>query len=175
MIFSWSDQKFPVIKLYHINRRKNNPVVHHVIIDLAPTSNDEDSSYILGEFNLETIKHITMQAPARNLRIQQLSYRGAAAVALPLALKLTCWVQLFDFWPCPSAQSQLNRIDLILFAMAPYRVLFQLLALVQWRARAHYACYCLYTAIWHCQWEIRQPDRDSDSESARLTPPKGGL
>jgi hypothetical protein len=60
----------------------------------------------------------------------------------------------FNFRSVPSAESQLKLYYYILFAMAPYRVVSQLLARVQWRARAHYAWYGMYTtAIWHCQWE----------------------
>ena len=59
----------------------------------------------------------------------------------PLHFELPRWVQLFrnsfNFWPGPNAESQLNWICYILFAMATYGVVFHLLALVQCSARAH--------------------------------------
>ena len=101
-----------------------------------------------------------MHAPARNENnriIQSWEFNSSdtavpAAVALPFALK--CCVELFwnsfNFWPGPSAESQVKFSKMDLFCinrMAPYGVVFQLLALVQCSARAHYlyaaACYCL--------------------------------
>ena len=70
-------------------------VAQHNIFEPAPTSNDEDSSHILGEFNLQTIK-IYENASAckeRNqsnnikLRIQQLSYSGASGCGTALRIK----------------------------------------------------------------------------------------
>ncbi len=86
-----------------------------------------------------------MQAPARKenqlnntkLSIQQLSYSGDSVCGTARIKEL--FLNSFNFWPWPSAESQVNWIYFLLFAMAPYGVVFQLLALVQSSARAHYA------------------------------------
>ena len=89
----------------------------HNIFELALTSNDEDSR-ILGGFKLQ--------------------YNTAlpAAVALPLALKLLLCCPGIVLVTGPSEcrvtiNFELNWIYFILFAMAPYGVVSQLLALVQ--------------------------------------------
>jgi hypothetical protein len=100
---------------------------------------------ILARSNFKPYKYIR----PKKIPAQQLLYQWT--VELPLALKFprcaTCvqWIVLI------SGQDQvkviikiklLNWFNFMLFAMAPYGVVFQLLALVQWRARvqARYAC-----------------------------------
>jgi len=91
-----------------------------------------------------------MEAPERNEKnwMQQTwEYNSSvtalpAAVALPLALKLPRCCPVIVLITGPSEcrvtiNFELNWIYFILFAMAPYGVVSQLLALVQWRARAH--------------------------------------
>jgi hypothetical protein len=47
-------------------KKSLHPVAQHNIFELATTLHDENSSHIFGEFKLQTIKYITMQAHARN-------------------------------------------------------------------------------------------------------------
>ena len=80
----------------------------------------------------------------KKIPAQQLLYQWT--VELPLALKLPrcaiCvqWIVLIS--GPDRVRVILNWFNFMFFAMAPYGVVFQLLALVQWRARAqaHYAC-----------------------------------
>ena len=69
-------------------------VAQHNIFELAPTWNNEDSSHILGEFNLQTKKiyQNASNCKERNelnstkLRIQQLSYSGASGCGTALRI-----------------------------------------------------------------------------------------
>jgi hypothetical protein len=70
-------------------------VAQHNIFELAPTWNNEDSSQILGEFNLQTIKIYQNASTCKErnqlnntkLRIQQLSYSDASGCGTALRIK----------------------------------------------------------------------------------------
>jgi hypothetical protein len=75
-------------------------VAQHNIFEVAPTSNDEDSRHILGEFNLQTIKKYQNASTCKErnhlnntkLRNQQLSYSGASGSGTALCIKGCCVV-----------------------------------------------------------------------------------
>jgi hypothetical protein len=139
---------------------------------MAPTPNDEDSTHTLGEFNLQTMKYIRMQQPARNETnlnwMRQTwefnssasdSYRSMSCCGNAPHIKVAtlCIKKIGKVSISRLGRLQSHNLDWIyflLFAMAPYGVAFQLLHLVQCSARAHCAYFCFYTpAIWHVQWE----------------------
>ena len=127
-----------------------------------------------------------MQAPARNEsnRMRQTrEFNSSATVVLApagLPLHKSCRVvsnnfwNSFNFWSGASAESQLNRSYFTLFATVPYGVVSPLLA----RTVTCTSSLCLLLLVHNCHLTspvcVRLSKPDSDSESARLTPAKGG-